>query len=257
MYKTVSFKKKLLATLVASSALGLSSVAFAQDDAEEIVVTGIKASLQRAVDIKRDAAGVVDAISSEDIGKMPDANLAESLQRISGISIDRTDGEGAKLTSRGFGPAYNLVTLNGRQLASASIGEGGGVDSTRSFDMSNIASESVSGVQVYKTGKASVPTGGIGATVNLSTAKPFDHEGFKGSIGGKALYDKSNDIGDNVTPELSGFVSWSDETFGASLSLTHQERTSGRSGFSGLVGAMCCNITLAAAYSAAIILQAL
>ncbi|RYY01207.1 MAG: TonB-dependent receptor [Gammaproteobacteria bacterium] len=232
MQKTVNFKKKIIVSAIAS-AVGFSGLAFAQDDAEEIVVTGIKASLQRAVDIKRDAAGVVDAISSEDIGKMPDANLAESLQRISGISIDRTDGEGAKLTSRGFGPAYNLVTLNGRQLASASIGEGGGVDSTRSFDMSNIASESVSGVQVYKTGKASVPTGGIGATVNLSTAKPFDHEGFKGSIGGKALYDESNDIGDEVTPEFSGFVSWSNETFGASLSLTHQERTSGRSGFSG------------------------
>jgi len=233
MYKTVSFKKKLLATLVASSSIGLSGFAFAQDDAEEIVVTGIKASLQRAVDIKRDSAGVVDAISSEDIGKMPDANLAESLQRITGISIDRTNGEGAKVTSRGFGPQYNLVTLNGRQLSSASIGEGYGVDSSRSFDMSNIASESVTGVQVYKTGKANVPTGGIGATVNLSTAKPFDHEGFKASIGGKALYDQSNDIHDDVTPELSGFVSWSNETFGASLSLTHQDRTSGRSGFAG------------------------
>lgn len=233
MYKKVSFKKKLLATLVASSSIGLSGFAFGQDEAEEIVVTGIKASLQRAVDIKRDAAGVVDAISSEDIGKMPDSNLAESLQRITGISIDRTDGEGARITSRGFGPAYNLVTLNGRQLASASIGEGGGVDSTRSFDMSNIASESVNGVQVYKTGKASVPTGGIGATVNLSTAKPFDHEGFKASVGGKLLSDQSNDIGADITPELSGFASWSNETFGASLSLTHQERTSGRSGFAG------------------------
>lgn len=231
MYKTVSFKKKLLATLVASSALGLSSIAFAQDDAEEIVVTGIKASLQRAVDIKRDASGVVDAISSEDIGKMPDANLAESLQRITGISIDRTDGEGSKLTSRGFGPQYNLITMNGRQLSSASIGEGGGVTSDRSFDMSNIASESVSGVQVYKTGKASVPTGGIGATVNITTAKPFDHEGFKASIGGKALYDQSADMFNKVTPELSGFVSWSDEMFGASLSATHQKRNSGRSGF--------------------------
>jgi TonB-dependent receptor len=231
MYKTVSFKKKLLATLVASSALGLSSFAFAQDEGDEIVITGIKASLQRAVDIKRDAAGVVDAISSEDIGKMPDANLAESLQRITGISIDRTDGEGSKLTSRGFGPQYNLITMNGRQLSSASIGEGGGVDSSRSFDMSNIASESVSGVQVYKTGKASVPTGGIGATVNISTAKPFDHEGFKASIGGKALADQSTDINEEITPELSGFVSWSNEMFGASLSATHQERNSGRSGY--------------------------
>ncbi len=231
MYKTVSFKKKLLATLVASSALGLSSFAFAQEEGEEIVITGIKASLQRAVDIKRDAAGVVDAISSEDIGKMPDANLAESLQRITGISIDRTDGEGARLTSRGFGPAYNLVTLNGRQLSTASIDGGGNVVSDRSFDMSNIAAESVSGVQVYKTGKASVPTGGIGATVNISTAKPFDHEGFKATIGGKAIYDQSTDINEEITPELSGFVSWSNEMFGASLSATHQERNSGRSGY--------------------------
>src|SRR6188508_3346385 len=108
MYKTISFKKKILATAVASlAAASFSSVTFAQDDSvEEVTVTGIRASLTRAVDVKRNAAGVVDAISSEDLGKMPDSNLAESLQRITGISIDRTDGEGAKLTSRGFGPAY-------------------------------------------------------------------------------------------------------------------------------------------------------
>ncbi|WP_052417309.1 TonB-dependent receptor [Cellvibrio mixtus] len=234
MYKTISFKKKLLATAVASAAVAasFSGLTYAQDDSvEEVMVTGIRGSLTRAVDVKRDAAGVVDAISSEDLGKMPDSNLAESLQRITGISIDRNNGEGAKITSRGFGPQYNLVTLNGRQLSSASVIEGGDVESTRSFDMSNIASESVSGVQVYKTGKASVPTGGIGATINLSTAKPFDYEGFKASVGGKALMDESNDTGDDVTPEVSGFVSWSDEMFGASLSLAHQERDSARSGF--------------------------
>ncbi|MDO8345251.1 MAG: TonB-dependent receptor [Cellvibrio sp.] len=234
MYKTTSFKKKVLTTAIASAvvAAGFSGMAYAQDDSvEEVMVTGIRGSLTRAVDVKRNAAGVVDAISSEDLGKMPDSNLAESLQRITGISIDRTNGEGAKITSRGFGPAYNLVTLNGRQLSTAGVIEGGDVESTRSFDMSNIASESVTGVQVYKTGKASVPTGGIGATVNLTTAKPFDYDGFKASIGGKALVDQSNDIGDDVTPELSGFVSWSNDMFGASLSLTHQERDSARSGF--------------------------
>ncbi|QEY15778.1 TonB-dependent receptor [Cellvibrio sp. KY-GH-1] len=235
MYKTISFKKKILATAVASAAVAasFSGMTYAQEDGsvEEVMVTGIRASLTRAVDVKRNSPGVVDAISSEDLGKMPDSNLAESLQRITGISIDRTNGEGAKITSRGFGPAYNLVTLNGRQLSSASVIEGGDVDSTRSFDMSNIASESVNGVQVYKTGKASVPTGGIGATVNLTTAKPFDYDGFKASIGGKALYDESNDVGDDVTPELSGFASWSNDMFGASLSLAHQERDSGRSGF--------------------------
>ena len=234
MYKTTSFKKKVLTTAIASAvvAAGFSGMAYAQDDSvEEVMVTGIRGSLTRAVDVKRNAAGVVDAISSEDLGKMPDSNLAESLQRITGISIDRTNGEGAKITSRGFGPAYNLVTLNGRQLSTAGVIEGGDVESTRSFDMSNIASESVTGVQVYKTGKASVPTGGIGATVNLTTAKPFDYDGFKATVGGKALYDESNDIGDDVTPELSGFVSWSNDMFGASLSLAHQERDSGRSGF--------------------------
>ena len=234
MYKTTSFKKKILTTAIASTvaAAGFSGMTYAQDGAiEEVMVTGIRGSLTRSVDVKRNSAGVVDAISAEDIGKMPDSNLAESLQRITGISIDRTNGEGAKITSRGFGPAYNLVTLNGRQLASASVIEGGDVESTRSFDMSNIASESVSGVQVYKTGKASIPTGGIGATVNLSTAKPFDYDGFKASIGGKALADQSNDIGDDVTPEVSGFVSWSNDMFGASLSVTHQERDSGRSGY--------------------------
>jgi TonB-dependent receptor len=234
MYKTTSFKKKVLTTAIASAvmAAGFSGMTYAQDESvEEVMVTGIRGSLTRAVDVKRNSPGVVDAISSEDLGKMPDSNLAESLQRITGISIDRTNGEGAKITSRGFGPAYNLVTLNGRQLSTAGVIEGGDVESTRSFDMSNIASESVTGVQVYKTGKASIPTGGIGATVNLTTAKPFDFDGFKASIGGKALVDQSNDIGDDVTPELSGFVSWSDDMFGASLSLAHQERDSGRSGF--------------------------
>lgn len=232
--RNLTFKKRLLTSSIAVVvASGMSYQAFAQDDAvEEVVVTGIKASLQNAVSIKRDAAGVVDAISSEDIGKLPDANLAESLQRITGISIDRTNGEGSRVTSRGFGPEFNLITLNGRQLSSASIGEGYDIDSSRSFDMSNIASESVSGVEVYKTGKASIPTGGIGATVNLKTAKPFDHEGFKASIGGKALADMSSDINEKITPELSGFASWSNEMFGASLSLTHQERNSGRSGVS-------------------------
>ncbi len=179
MQNPMTFKKKVIATTVASvMAAGFSSIAVAQDDGvvEEVMVTGIRGSLTRAVDVKRNSPGVVDAISSD-------------------------------------------------------IGEGGGVDSTRSFDMSNIASESVTGVQVYKTGKASVPTGGIGATVNLSTAKPFDFDGFKASVGGKALFDQSNDIGDDVTPELSGFVSWSNDMFGASLSLAHQERDSGRSGY--------------------------
>jgi len=232
MRKTVSFKKKLLATLIASSTLSLSGYTFAQDDAEEIVVTGIKASLTASMDLKREASGVVDAISAEDIGKMPDTNLAESLQRITGVSIDRANGEGFQVTARGFGPQFNLVTLNNRVMPATQLSATGGLVSNRAFDMSNIASEGVSGVEVYKTSRASVASGGIGATINLKTLRPLDTPGLKFSIGAKALADTTNRVGRDITPEISGFGSWTDadEMFGASLSFSHQERDSAQSG---------------------------
>src|SRR5690554_4792286 len=143
---TIGFKKNLIATAVASYALvGLSGTAFAQsgDMVEEIVVTGIKGSLQRSMDIKRQSQGVVDAISAEDIGKFPDTNLAESLQRITGVSIDRSMGEGSRVTVRGVGPDFNLVLLNGRQMPASSI-EATNASNSRAFDFANLASESVS-----------------------------------------------------------------------------------------------------------------
>jgi TonB-dependent receptor len=233
MYKTQSFKKKLLVTAIASTSLtGFSGVALAQDAIEEVVVTGIRASLEASMDTKRNSSGVVDAISAEDIGKFPDSNLAESLQRITGVSIDRQNGEGFQVTVRGFGPTYNLVTLNGRTMPASQLGQVGGLVNNRAFDMSNIASEGVSGVQVYKTGKANISSGGIGATVNLTTTRPLDSPGFKATIGAKALHDTTNRIGDDVTPEVSGLVSWTDdsEVFGASLSFSHQRRDSAQTG---------------------------
>lgn len=236
MSRKVSFNKKILATVIASTALtGLSGFAFAQDDSvEEVTVTGIRASMERAMDVKRESAGVVDAISSEDMGKFPDTNLAESLQRITGVSIDRQNGEGSKITVRGFGDQNNMVTLNGRTMPAAGVYGGGGTSgssagATRGFDFANLASESVSGVQVYKTGKANIATGGIGATVNIQTMKPLDAPGFKASVGGKAMNDSTNRTGDDVTPEVSGLVSWSNDTFGVGLTASHQERDSGSS----------------------------
>jgi TonB-dependent receptor len=236
------FKKKLIATVIASTAVsGFSGYAIAQNEGvEEVVVTGIRASLERAMDTKRNSAGVVDAINAEDMGKFPDTNLAESLQRITGVSIDRTNGEGSRITVRGFGPDYNMVTLNGRTLPTGSAyGGSSGADASanrggnsRAFDFANLASESVSGVEVYKTGKANVTAGGIGATVNIKTARPLDNPGFKASVGAKAVADTTNRTGDDVTPELSGLVSWSDdnEVFGVSLSGSYQERDSGFAG---------------------------
>lgn len=212
--------------------------ALAQDDQmlEEIVVTGIRGSLQRSMDVKRDSAGVVDAISAEDIGKFPDTNLAESLQRITGVSIDRKNGEGSQITVRGFGPDYNMVTLNGRTLPTGSAyGGSAGTDSasrggnSRAFDFANLSADAVSGVEVYKTSKASIATGGIGATVNVLTSKPLETPGFDVSVGAKALHDTTNRTGDDVTPEVSGIFSWSDDSgvFGVSLSASYSERDSG------------------------------
>lgn len=229
--KTAGFKKKLIATTIASYALmGMSGMALAQDNGniEEIVVTGIKGSLQRAMDIKRDAKGVVDAISAEDIGKFPDTNLAESLQRITGVSIDRVNGEGSKVTVRGFGPDFNMVTLNGRQMPVSGL-EATIVNSTRSFDFANLAAEGVSGVSVYKTGRADVATGGIGATIDISTARPLDNPGLKATVSTKAVFDTSVNNGDDVTPEVSGLFSntFADDTIGVLLSGSYQKRDNG------------------------------
>lgn len=231
MYKTQSFKKKMLVTAVASAAMASFALpAYAQDEADtEIVVTGIRASLEASMDTKRNSAGVVDAISAEDIGKFPDTNLAESLQRITGVSISRNNGEGSQVTVRGFGAGNNMVTLNGRTMPAASTADGGGGDS-RAFDFANLASEGISGVDVYKTGKANITTGGIGATINVKTAKPLDKPGFVASVGAKAVMDTTNRAGDDVTPELSGIVSWSNDVFGVGLSVSHQERDSGTIG---------------------------
>ncbi|MGB3612044.1 MAG: TonB-dependent receptor [Cellvibrio sp.] len=232
MYKTQSFKKKLLVTAIASTSLaGLSNTVFAQGAVEEVVVTGIRASLEASMDTKRNAAGVVDAINAEDIGKFPDTNLAESLQRITGVSISRTNGEGSEVTVRGFGAGNNMVTLNGRTMPAASTfnGDGGG---SRAFDFANLASEGIRGVEVYKTGKADITTGGIGATINILTARPLENDGFVASIGAKAVMDTTNRTGDDVTPEVSGLFSWAndDSTFGVALSASHQKRDSGTTG---------------------------
>ncbi|UUA73360.1 TonB-dependent receptor [Cellvibrio sp. QJXJ] len=225
MQNPINFKRKIMATAVASvMAAGFSSVAMAQDNAlEEVIVTGIKASLQASMDVKREAVGVVDAISAEDIGKMPDTNLAESLQRIPGVSIDRVNGEGSKVTVRGLSGDYNLVTLNSRQMPASSFG------TSRSFDFANLASEGVSGVQVYKSGRADVQSGGMGALINIVTPRPLSSPGLKAVLGGKAVYDDSSVMKDDLTPEVSGLFSntFADDTIGVALTGSYQERNSG------------------------------
>lgn len=220
--KAKKFNKSLLAASITLGLTGtISSHVMADEneakDVEVIKVKGIRGSMVKSMDVKRSSRGVVEAISSEDIGKFPDTNLAESLQRISGVSIDRSNNEGSRITVRGMGPEFNLVTLNGRQMPTV-----GG----RSYDFGNIATEGVSSVEVYKTTRADLPSGGIGATVNMLTAKPLAFPGLKGSVGLKGVMETSNETGDDVTPEISGLISntFADDTFGVLASFAHQER---------------------------------
>lgn len=207
--------------------------AAAVEPADAIVVTGIRASLKSSQNIKRATLGVVDAISAEDIGKFPDTNLAESLQRITGVSIDRANGEGSSVTVRGFGPDYNLVLLNGRQMPASSLGGSSGAPASRSFDFANLASEGIAGVEVYKSGRASLATGGIGSVINIKTARPLDRPGLHGSIGFKALYDTSVFEGAKTKPEVSGVISdtFADNRIGISISGSYQDRRASQAQF--------------------------
>lgn len=226
---------KLLSVAVAT-AMGLSVNVSAQDSedeelelTEEVVVTGIRSSLKKSMEIKRDSIGVVDAISAEDMGKFPDTNLAESLQRITGVSIDRQLGEGATVTARGWGADFNLVTFNNRQMPTTSLGDGASAPSGRSYNFANVASEAIAGVEVYKTSNANIATGGIGATINIKTPRPLDSPGLKWTAGIKGVMDESQNSSTDITPEVSGIFTntFADDTFGVAISGSYQQRKSG------------------------------
>lgn len=227
MKKSLMFSKSPVAAAVAVVlTAGINFPLYAQDneqaaqedEMEVISVDGIRGSLARSTDFKRSSSGVVDAISAEEMGKFPDTNLAESLQRITGVSISRTDGEGSEITVRGFGPEFNLITLNGRQMP--------GTGYSRSYNMEALSSEGVTALEVYKTARADAPSGGLGATVNIVTTRPLQRSGQQLVLMGKALHDSSVDTGDSVTPELAAVYSntFADDTFGVAFSVSQQRR---------------------------------
>lgn len=211
---------------VSAAALFTGTAAYAQQGSDaaapaageqEIVVTGTRASLGRALDLKRETVGVVDAISAEDIGKFPDQNVAESLQRITGVSIDRSGGEGRFITVRGFGPEFNTVLLNGRLLATENSG--------REFSFDILPSELLSAAEVYKSATAEQQDGGIGSTVILRTARPLDRSGFHFSGSAAMKFDSTRD---KASPVVSGILSKTnaDDTFGALISINYDKRIS-------------------------------
>jgi TonB-dependent receptor len=193
---------------------------------QEVVVTGLRQSLMTSETIKRDNSGVIDAITAEDIGKFPDTNLAESIQRIPGVTIDRVNNEGSRVTVRGFGPDFNLVTLNGRSMPGGLVP--GAPGATRSFDFENLSSDGIAGITVYKTGRADISSGGIGATINITTARPFDYNGIRATFQAKATDDTSSKVGAKVTPEFSGLFSdtFFDDRVGFLINGSYSKRNS-------------------------------
>lgn len=168
------------------------------DAGPDIVVTGLRGSLQRNLDIKRNAIGVVDAISAEDIGKFPDSNVAASLQRLPGVSIQRagTRGEATGITVRGFGGDFNTTLYDGRRI---STGTGG-----RQIDFSTVGSDFIGQLSVLKTPDVTLSSNSIGATVNIEFPKPFDHPGFRAAASASgSLQDRSGDVVPTVGMLLS------------------------------------------------------
>ncbi|UAL08729.1 TonB-dependent receptor [Caulobacter segnis] len=192
---------------------------------EQVVVVGFRSSLAKALNVKRNEAAAVDMILAEDIGKFPDLNLSESLQRIPGVSIARDGGEGRQISVRGLGPQFTRVRINGMEALTTAGGadSSGGTNRGRSFDFNIFASDLFSAITVRKTASADVEEGSLGATVDLRTARPFDFKGFKMSGSAQGSY---NDLAKTTNPRAAFMISntWKDDTFGALFSFAYAKR---------------------------------
>lgn len=188
---------------------------------DEIVVTGFRSSLQQALNIKRREAGAVDAILAEDMADFPDQNLAEAIQRLPGVTIDRVNGQGTTISVRGLGSDFTRTRINGLEAQAASGG-----NRNRSFDFSMFASELFNSIKVRKTQSAEIEEGSLGATVDLQTGRPLDFGG-SGLNSALSVQGSYNDLSEKTVPRLAGLLSWSNEdrTFGALVSVAYSERS--------------------------------
>ncbi|MDV6330633.1 TonB-dependent receptor [Asticcacaulis sp. 201] len=223
-------------SLGAMTALLASTVVFAQDAAAPmpaasdqetvVVVTGFRGSLQTAINEKKRSTDMVDVIKSEDIGQFPDLNLAESLQRIPGVSIDRDGGEGKQITVRGLNSEFSRTRLNGLEAlaTTGSKDSSGGTNRGRGFDFNVFAADLFNSLTVRKSLSAEIEEGSLGATVDLQTARPFDYKGFTMAGSLQAGY---NDAARKTEPRGTFMISnrWADGRLGALLSVAYGTRT--------------------------------
>ncbi|PUA28121.1 MAG: TonB-dependent receptor [Cellvibrio sp. 79] len=216
----------VLAMAVSALPVGVYAQDAGDDTVEEVLVTGsFRDSLNNALNIKKSQSGFVDAIVASDIAEFPDSNLAESLQRVPGVTIQRSGGEGRGITVRGLGPTFTTVRLNGMETVSTtgSTDAAGGNNRGRGFDFNTFSSDLFSSLTVRKTNSAEVQEGSLGATVDLKAAQPFDYDGFVFTAAGQLGY---NDLSEKTDPGASFLVSniFGDGKFGALFSFSYSER---------------------------------
>ncbi len=206
-----------------------------QSAPDDIIVNGIRGSIQRSLEAKRNNDMISEVISAEDIGKFPDKNVADSLGRLTGVNVVTGSanaggfGENQSVSIRGTDPTLNLTLLDGHSVAT---GDWFVLDQTsggRSFDFSLLPSEIVGKLEVYKSSQADLVEGGIGGTINLYSRKPLDLKANSFSLTAQANY---NDLAGKWKPQVSGLYSWKnkDETFGILIAGFYQERDFRRDG---------------------------
>lgn len=199
---------------------------------EEVVVTGFRQAIARSLDNKRDAVNTKESIVSEDMGKMPDLNLAEAIQRVPGVTIVREGGEGRQISLRGLGADFTHVTLNGMEVPASAGGldSSGGSNRGRAFDFNVFSAELFNRIDVNKSALASIEEGGIAGSVELFTMRPLDNPEAQLAVSGQAGY---NDLSEEVDPRSSIIYSDSNEaeTIGWMFSAAYTERTAFQDGF--------------------------
>ena len=185
-----------------------------------ISVTGYRYSIEKSLDQKRNANAVVDVITAEDVGKFPDKNVADALQRVPGVIIDRDGGEGKNVSVRGLSSELTLTELNGNYVATA---ESNG-DPTRSFNYTLLPANMLSSAELFKTPEARIDEGGIGGTVILHTRRPLEMEPNTGFVSAEGTW---ADTTDKTDGQFSGSYSWhdKDDRFGVFVGYTDQKRT--------------------------------
>ncbi|MHA6722721.1 TonB-dependent receptor domain-containing protein [Sphingomonas sp. RS2018] len=206
-------------------------------EASDIVVTGFRASLENALDLKRRSNQIIDAITAEDIADFPDANLAESIQRLPGVSIDRDNGEGRTITVRGLGGDFQQTRLNGVDAQSAAGGAGSdsGANRSRGFDFNTFASELFGGVKITKSTAAVNDEGSLGAIIDLTTGRPLSFKKARYSFGAEAEYREN---GKTINPRLTGLVSGRlTDTLGILATVAYQKQEQQIDGYRRAIGA--------------------